>query len=404
MDSLFAGEAYRPLADRVRPDSLSDFIGQADITGPGQFLRTVIEKQQPVSMILWGPPGTGKTTLARIIANSSDCAFDEVSAVTTGIAEVKKLIEAAKERQRLGQKTILFVDEIHRFNKAQQDAFLPHVEAGTIILIGATTENPSFEVIGPLLSRSRVVVLKNLTDIQIGEIIDRAAVEFKDKKLTTEARDLLAKLSAGDARVALNGLEAAAGLVDKTIDSETIKQAMQKVGLKYDKKGDWHYDWISAFIKSMRGSDVDASLFYLARMIESGEDPKFIARRMVIFASEDIGMADPRALEQATAVFLAVERIGYPECQLNLAQGAIYLAQAAKSRSVASAIGKASQTVRDNPTAQVPLHLRNAPTKLMKNLGYNKDYEWKANFQHEKGFLPSELAKDVFIYRKDQKD
>ncbi len=390
MDSLFATDAYRPLADRVRPKSLDEFIGQDHITGANQFLRTVIEKKQPVSMILWGPPGTGKTTLARIIASSSGYAFEEVSAVTTGIAEVKKLIEAARERQQIGKKTILFVDEIHRFNKAQQDAFLPHVEAGTIILIGATTENPSFEVIGPLLSRSRVVVLHNLKDDQIERIITDASKELK-AVIKPDAKSLLAKLSAGDARVALNGLEAAAGITDGAITIETVKQAMQKTGLKYDKKGDWHYDWISAFIKSMRGSDADAALFYMARMLESGEDPKFIARRIVIFASEDIGLADPRALEQATACFLAVERVGLPECQLILAQATIYMAEAPKSRAVANSLGTANSAVRDNPTAQVPLHLRNAPTKLMKELDYGKDYKWEANFQHAKGFLPDEI-------------
>lgn len=388
MDSLFATDAMRPLADRIRPASLDEYIGQEHITGQNQFLRTVIEKKQPVSMILWGPPGTGKTTIARIIAQTSGYAFDEVSAVTTGIAEVKKIIESARARQGLGQKTILFVDEIHRFNKAQQDAFLPHMEQGTIILIGATTENPSFEVIGPLLSRSRVVVLHGLKQEHIEKILSRAEAEFKPKKLTKSAKELLAKLAAGDARVALNGLEAAAGLADGEITEEHIKQSMQKVGLKYDKSGDWHYDWISAFIKSMRGSDADAALFYLARMLESGEDPKFVARRILIFASEDIGMADPRALEQATACFLAVERIGLPECQLNLAQATIYMAEAPKSRAVNDSLAAANQAVRENPTAQVPMHLRNAPTGLMKELGYGKGYKR----YDEKSYLPDELT------------
>jgi len=391
---------FTPLADRMRPKKLSEVVGQEHVIGQNQFLRSVIEQGAPVSMILWGPPGTGKTTLARIIAASGDFEFREISAVTSGLADVKKVIFEAEQNQRLGLKTILFVDEIHRFNKAQQDAFLPHVENGNIILIGATTENPSFEVIGPLLSRSRVVVLNALTESQLQKIIRRAAKRFDGKTIKSDAIKLLATLSAGDARVAINGLEAASAIEPKTITSETIKQAMQKLTLRYDKSGEYHYNLISAFIKSMRGGDVDATLYYLARMVESGEDPKFIARRMIIFASEDIGMASPAALTLAVSTFMAVERIGYPECNYNLFHCATTLARSKKSRTVASAMTAALQAAKNFPNAEVPLHLRNAPTKLMKELGYQKDTKWEAGFVHEKGFLPEEL-KNIKIYHEE---
>lgn len=389
-----------PLADKMRPTQLDEVIGQEHIVGKNQFLRSVIEQAKPVSMILWGPPGSGKTTLARIIARSGDFEFKEISAVTSGLADVKKIIAQAKDDLALGHKTVLFVDEIHRFNKAQQDAFLPHVEAGTITLIGATTENPSFEVIGPLLSRSRVVVLNPLSTEQITEIINRAKSEVGIKKIDEDAIRLLAELSAGDARAALNGLEAAATIEHKSITTETIKQAMQKLSLRYDKTGEYHYNLISAFIKSMRGGDVDATIFYLARMIEGGEDPKFIARRMVVLASEDIGMASPGALNLAVSTFLAVERVGYPECNYNLFQCAITLARSKKSRSVANAMGAAFKAAREHPDAEVPLHLRNAPTKLMKELGYGKGTKWEAGFEHPKGFLPPEL-KDLILYQEE---
>jgi putative ATPase len=385
-----------PLADRVRPRSLNDYIGQLQVVGQGQFIRTMIERQTPSSLILWGPPGTGKTTLARIIATSSGTAFEEISAVTSGLPEVKKVIDRAKERRKAGQGTVLFVDEIHRFNKAQQDAFLPHVENGTITLIGATTENPSFEVIGPLLSRSRVVVLEALTNEQLEAIIRRGLQELHGKKIDDEAVVLLAQLSAGDGRVALNGLETAAGLVDKTITVEAIKQAMQKTALKYDKSGEYHYNVISAFIKSIRGGAVDAALFYLARMIESGEDPKFIARRLVILASEDIGLADNSMLVLATNTFMAVERIGMPEGRIILSHAVIALAEAPKSRAAYDAIGRAQTAVREHPAAEVPIHLRNAPTGLMKELDYGKGYEWKAGFEHQEGFLPKEVEDEKF--------
>jgi putative ATPase len=370
--NLFSDDTARPLADRVRPQTLEEFVGQQQVVGEGQFLRSMIAHGTPTSLILWGPPGTGKTTLARIIASGGQFAFEEISAVTSGLPDVKKVIERAAERKRIGQATLLFVDEIHRFNKAQQDAFLPHVESGTIVLIGATTENPSFEVIGPLLSRSRVVVLEPLSVPQ----------------LEPAAARLLAELSAGDARVALGGLEVAASITKGTITSEHIKQAMQRTSLKYDKGGEYHYNLISAFIKSMRGSAVDAALFYLARMLEGGEDPKFVARRMVIFASEDIGAADHTMLPLAVAAFQAIERIGMPEGRIVLSQATIALATAPKSRAAYEAIGEAITAAREHPSAEVPLHLRNAPTKLMKDLVYGKPGI---------GFLPDELQ-DVKFY------
>lgn len=385
-------QAAQPLADQVRPQSIEELIGQEHLVGPGMFLRQIIESGQPVSVILWGPPGSGKTTLARIMAGAGSAAFEEISAVTAGIADVKKVIERAKERQRMGQSTLLFVDEIHRFNKAQQDAFLPHVEKGTIILIGATTENPSFEVISPLLSRSRVLTLEPLTNEQIEAVIKRASGRLKGKALQPAATMLLAELSAGDARVALGGLEAAATIAD-TITPEVIKQAMQKTSLRYDKGGEFHYNLISAFIKSMRGSAPDAALFYLARMLEAGEDPKFIARRIVIFASEDIGLADNAMLSLAVSTFQAIERIGMPEGRIILSQATVAMCQAPKNRDACNAIGAASQAVREHPAAEPPLHLRNAPTKLMKNLGYGAGTKWEPGFEHPKGFMPKGLEK-----------
>jgi putative ATPase len=394
--NLFS-DSNRPLADRVRPQSLDEVVGQAQIVGEGQFLRQIIAKGTPASLILWGPPGTGKTTIARIIASSGNHAFEEISAVTSGIADVKKVIERAKNRQSMGQSTLLFVDEIHRFNKAQQDAFLPHVENGTIILIGATTENPSFEVIGPLLSRSRVVVLESLSAQQLEQIIDRALGELPDVTIEPDAKRLLAELAAGDARIAIGGLETAANLGSK-IDVEAVKQAMQKTSLKYDKTGEYHYNLISAYIKSMRGGDADAALFYLARMLEGGEDPKFIARRLVIFASEDIGLANNSALNLAVSTFQAIERIGLPEGRLILSQCTIAMAKAPKNRDATNAIGAAEAAVRDNPTAEVPLHLRNALTKLMKELEYGKGTKWEPGFEHPKGFLPDELKGQKFYH------
>jgi putative ATPase len=386
----------RPLADRVRPTTINEVVGQLQVVGEGQFLRSLIEQGRASSMIIWGPPGTGKTTLARIIAQNTGAAFEEISAVTSGLPDVKLVINRAKERQKAGGSTLLFVDEIHRFNKAQQDAFLPHVENGTIVLIGATTENPSFEVIGPLLSRTRVVVLEALSTEQIEAIIERGLVELgSNVTITKPAKRLLAELSAGDARMALGGLETAAGLNSK-ITPEVVKQAMQHKGSKYDKGGEYHYNLISAYIKSMRGGAVDAALFYLARMLDGGEDPKFIARRMVIFASEDIGLASNSALTLAVSAFSAIERIGLPEGRIILSQATIALAKAPKNRDAYDAIGRAQAAVREHPTAEVPLHLRNAPTQLMKDLEYGKDTKWEPGFEHPKGFMPDELSGETY--------
>lgn len=384
----------RPLAERMRPENLAQIAGQKHLVERGKIIHEIVEKKQPTSLIFWGPPGSGKTTLARIIARETGAEFVELSAVTAGKADVTRVIEHARQNQNLGMKTILFVDEIHRFNKAQQDAFLPHVEAGTIVLIGATTENPSFEVINPLLSRSRVLVLEPLSKDEIINIIKNAAKSEKlsAKKLPAKSVDWLAELSGGDARIALGNLELAQQLADgEIITPEIVKTAAQQKLPGYDKGGEMHYNVISAFIKSMRGSDANATLYYLARMIQAGEDPKFIARRMVIFASEDIGLAAPAALNLAIATFQAVERIGLPECEYNLFHCATILAKTKKSREITDAMNKARKAAKDYPDAAVPLHLRNAPTKLMKDLGYQKGTKWEANFQHPEGFLPEEL-------------
>lgn len=390
----------RPLAERRRPESLRDIVGQAHLVGEGKIISEMIEAKQPTSLILWGPPGSGKTTLARIIARETGAEFVELSAVTAGKADVLKVIEQAEQNRRLGMQTILFVDEIHRFNKAQQDAFLPHVEAGTVILFGATTENPSFEVINPLLSRSRVLVLEPLSKAEIVQIIKQTAKAEKlsAKKLPAKSIDLIAELSGGDARVALGNLELAEQLAGKgSITQQIVETAAQTRVPGYDKKGEFHYNVISAFIKSMRGSDPTATLYYLARMLQAGEDPKFVARRMVVFASEDIGLAAPAALNLAVSTFLAVERIGLPEAQYNLFHCATVMAKAPKSRDVANAMGAALSTARKFPDLPVPLPLRNAPTKLMKDLGYNKGYKWQAGFKPGEGFLPDEIKDTDFF-------
>ena len=380
-----------PLAERMRPQTLDDVIGQTHLLGDAEILRRIVKQGEPVSLILWGPPGTGKTTLARIIAREVRAEFIELSAVTSGKKDVEKVIEHARQNWNLQLRTVLFVDEIHRFNKAQQDAFLPHVESGLITLIGATTENPSFEVITPLLSRTRVLVLQPLSKDEIIAILKRALKLIdKSKAVTPKALDYLAELSGGDARVALGNLELALSFGEK-VTPDIVKAAAQKKVPGYDKKGDMHYDVISAFIKSMRGSDVEAVLYYLSRMIDAGEDPKFIARRMVIFASEDIGLAGNGALSLAVATFQAVERVGLPEASYNLYHCAVALARSAKSREVTDLMHQAQDLAGKYPNSPVPLHIRNAPTKLMKDLGYAKDYKWQANFKHDKGFLPEEI-------------
>lgn len=366
-----------PLADRIRPKTLSEFVGQEHLVGKKGIIRQLIESDQLPSMIFWGPPGSGKTTLAHVIANTTKSNFLHHSAVTTTLADVRKAIKEAKERSlAFNQRTIFFLDEIHRFNKAQQDAFLPHVEKGTIILIGATTENPSFEVIGPLLSRSRVFVLNQLSPEEIKTITKRGLKELKIK-IEPKGVDFLIQAANGDARIALNAIEIAGSLI-KTNQKATlqlIKDVFQKQSLLYDKKGDGHYNTISSYIKSMRASDVDAALYYLARMVEAGEDPLFIARRMVVFASEDVGMAQPTALVVANDVFRACETIGYPECQENLAHGAVYLAKAPKDRSAYNAYMEALADVKKHGNLPIPLNLRNPVTKLMKEIGYGKGYE-----------------------------
>jgi len=386
---------HLPLADKLRPQKLSEFVGQKHLVGKNSVIKKLIEKDQLVSMIFWGPPGSGKTTLASIIAKATKTHFVHASAVTTTLADVRKIVKEAKERLQLyKQRTIFFLDEIHRFNKAQQDAFLPHVENGTIILIGATTENPSFEVIGPLLSRSRVFVLNRLNNKELRKIIERA-VKYLKLKIKDENIDFLVQISNGDARTALNILELAKLIIQtgnkrkQLLNREIIEQAAQKEYLLYDKKGEEHYNTISSYIKSMRASNPDAALYYLARMVEAGEDPKFIARRMVIFASEDVGMAQPTALVVANEVFRAVETIGYPECAINLAHGTVYLAQAPKNRSAYNGLRAAQEDVKKHGNLPIPLDLRNPVTKLMKDLDYGKNYEKYPD--KNKNLLPEKL-------------
>lgn len=385
---------HSPLADRLRPKTIDEVVGQAHLAGKEKPLRKILETKNLYSLILWGPPGSGKTTLARLLSQGVGADFEEYSAVNAKKSEVMAVVKAAKERLRMGQRTVLFVDEIHRFNKAQQDAFLPSVEDGSIILIGATTENPSFEVISPLLSRCRVFVLNPLTEAELRQIIQRGAqkLDLTPGSLSAEVEDYLISFANGDARQALNLLEETHRLYGQ-VDLEKLRQALQSKFLRYDRVGDEHYDTVSAFIKSLRASQADAALYYLARMVESGEDPIFIARRLVIFASEDIGVGQPTALVVANAVFRACETIGYPECAINLAHGVVYLCQARKDRSAYEAYGRAVEDTKKFGNLPIPLKIRNAVTKLMKDLGYGQNYEKYSG----ESFLPDEI-KDHHYY------
>lgn len=384
-------QSNAPLADRIRPLTLKEFVGQEHLVGKSGILRKLIESDQLVSLIFWGPPGSGKTTLAHIIANQTQSHFFSYSAVSTGVGEIKRVVLEAKERLKAyDQRTILFLDEIHRFNKAQQAIFLPYVEEGSIVLIATTTENPSFEVIGPLLSRCQVLVLNPLNYKQLSKIVERGLKILKIA-IKPDSLDFLIEASNGDARIALNAIEIANKIAPRTkkLSLKLIEEALQKKTLLYDKKGEEHYNTISAFIKSMRASNVDAALHYLARMIEAGEDPLFIARRMVIFASEDIGMALPTALVVANEVFRACETIGYPECAINLAHGVVYLAKAPKDRSAYNALRAAQADVQKHGNLPIPLKLRNPVTKFMRDLGYGKGYEKYPD--KKKSLLPKKL-------------
>ncbi len=378
-----------PLAARMRPRSLDEFVGQETLLGAGRALRAAIERDAVPSMILWGPPGSGKTTLAQIVARSTGAHFEGMSAVSAGVADLRRVVAEAKARQRVGKRTVLFVDEIHRFNKGQQDAILPHVEDGTVTFIGATTENPSFEVNSALLSRARVFVLQPLSDEDVGRIVDRALTDRENGLgtlqigLDDDARRLLISLSNGDARAALNALEFAAATAAAgkraAIDASLVYEAMQRRASQYDKAGEMHYDIISAFIKSVRASDPDASLYWLARMIDGGEDPLFIARRLVILASEDVGLADSNGLQVAIAAQQAVHFVGMPEGFYPLAHATLYLATAPKSNEVGRAYGAAMEDVLATRNDPVPMHLRNAPTGLMRTLGYGEGYHYAHN-------------------------
>ncbi|MCX8057248.1 MAG: replication-associated recombination protein A [Ignavibacteria bacterium] len=401
-----------PLAERVRPKNLDEFIGQEHILGKNKSLRNLLEQKKIFSMILWGPPGSGKTTLARLIANLVDAEFHQISAVSSGVKEIREIIQIGEENFEKGKSTILFIDEIHRFNKAQQDALLHSIESGKLILIGATTENPSFEIISPLLSRCRVYVLKPHTNDNLKKILEQALVKddyLRSLKFKFIDEDFLVQVSTGDARILLNTFEIAVELAKPkgeplVIDKEVIIDAIQKKKIDYDKLGEEHYNLISAFIKSIRGSDPDAAVYYLARMLEGGEDPLFIARRMIILASEDIGNASPNALVLAVSTFQACHFIGMPEARIILSQCATYLASQPKSNSAYLAIEKALEDVRNLPNYPVPLHLRNAPTQLMKDLDYGKDYKYSHDFDQHfvlENYLPDELKDKQYYYPTD---
>jgi len=403
-----------PLADRMRPRSFDEFVGQEHIVGPDRVLRRALAADRVPSFILWGPPGTGKTTLARLVAGGSQSHFEAVSAVTSGVADLRRIVSEARDRQGMHrQRTILFVDEIHRFNKAQQDVILPHVEDGTVTFIGATTENPSFEVIAPLLSRSQVLALQTLTPEQVDSIVRRAIADDErglgklEVTLEEGALEHLVNIASGDARVALNALETAAFATapdeagHRIIDLDTISDALQRRSPLYDKAGEGHYDTISAFIKSVRGSSPDGALYWLARMIEAGEDPLFIARRLVVLAAEDIGLAQPQALPVAMAAQQAVHFLGMPEGRIPLAEATVYLATAPKSNSAYAALELALEDVRKRGNEPVPLHLRNAVTGLMREMGYGKGYQYSHDYPGHfvnQEFLPPSL-KDRRYYQ-----
>lgn len=407
--SLFENteQTKRPLAERMRPRTLPDFVGQRHLLGKDKILHKAITADQLVSCILWGPPGVGKTTLARIIANETQSEFHALSAVTSGVADLRNIIKIAKQNRSMGKRTILFIDEIHRFNKAQQDALLHSVEDGTVLLVGATTENPSFEVNSALQSRCRIYRLEALAADDMETLISRTLDQddlFKNVTVDKDARSLLVTLSGGDARNLLTAMELAANLAHSAsaeqpvITRELVEEAMQRRTLLYDKKGEYHYDVISAFIKSIRGSDPDAAIYWLARMIESGEDAKFIARRLVILASEDVGNADPHALMLATSAFQAVTFIGMPEARIILAQAVTYLASAPKSNASYLAIDQARQMIQNEMPQDVPLHLRNAPTKMMKDFGYAAGYKYPHDFQGfvEQEYFPKKFKGSIF--------
>ncbi len=412
-----SGFANQPLAERMRPRTLDEFTGQEALLGPGKPLRTQIEHDEIGSMILWGPPGCGKTTLARLIARMTHSEFAAFSAVLTGIKEIKEVMAAAEHTRRTGRKTIVFIDEVHRFNKAQQDAFLPHVEAGNIILIGATTENPSFEVIAPLLSRTRVYVLQALTTDHIEALLRRALADpvrglGKEKiAISDEAIEYVAVFSGGDGRAAYNTLEAAVRAVNpddtgtRTITKELLAELLQRKFLLYDKSGEEHFNLISALHKSVRNSDADAALYWLVRMLESGEDPLYVARRLVRMASEDIGLAEPGALAVTIAAMQAAEFVGPPEGNLALAQAAVYLSLAPKSNALYTGYGAVTKDLQETRAEPVPLHLRNASTGLMKNIGYGKGYEYAHDIEDKVAdmtCLPDSLAGKAYYRPTDQ--
>jgi putative ATPase len=395
-----------PLADRMRPASLSEFLGQQALVGKGTFLEKAIGSDTVPSLLFWGPPGTGKTTLARIIAKETQSEFLELSGVASGLKDLREIIEKAKENQTNGKKTILFIDEIHRWTKAQQDALLPHVERGTVTLIGATTENPSFEVISALLSRSRVFTLSSLSEENITELVNRAISDpdrglgKKKIKVNDDALAIIAGFSNGDARVALNTLEACAGSA-KTITKNLVKQVLQTSRTLYDKTGEEHYNIISALHKSMRGGDADAALYWLGRMLEGGEEPLYIARRLIRFASEDIGIANSLALPQAVAAYQACHFNGMPECGINLAQAVAYMAKSKKSNALYTAYLTIQNDIRTSPNDPVPLHIRNAPTKLMKELKYGEGYKYTPEFKNaeeaKQDYLPERLKGKKYL-------